>query len=87
MRSLLADLCFWFATPAKPPSAFAWFRQRGHSMRAPVLAQIDSSEMRGSDDEEASRVVRAGTPTAGRAWACGLAVGWPLVWFCVRVGG
>ena len=65
MRSLLADLCFWFATPAKPPSAFAWFRQRGHSMRAPVLAQIDSSEMRGSDDEEASRVVRAGTHAHG----------------------
>ena len=30
-----------------------------------VLAQIDSSEMRGSDDEEASRVVRAGTHAHG----------------------
>jgi len=52
-----------------------------------VLAQMYSSEMRGSDDDDTSRVVRAGPPTAGRAWACGLAVGWPLVWFCVRVGG
>jgi len=34
-----------------------------------VLAQINSSEMRGSDDDETSRVIPAGTPTANPAWA------------------
>ena len=52
-----------------------------------ILAQINSSEMRGSHDEEASRVIRAGTPTANPAWACGLAVGWPLACSCVRARG